>query len=234
MNSIIIVPRVRHAPSVRGVGKIIGEILSAKEGRAVRAKTDLASLRSELERIIEKLHLSDLQKEFLRLRWLDQVLWMEERANNAKVRYYILRLTTIVGGVIIPALISFRVPSKEAIPITSVVFVVSLLVAISAALEGFLRYGEQWRHYRLKVELLKSEGWLFFQLSGRHYHHITSHAKAYPRFAHRVEKWNRLEVGEYITEVARDKGEEEEEEEEEEGEGKKSAHRREGKETADE
>jgi hypothetical protein len=244
VNSIIIVPRVRHAPSVRRVGKITEEIPSAKEGRAVRRKTDLASLRSELERIIEKLHLSDLQKEFLRLRWLDQVLWMEARANNAKVRYYILRLTTIVGGVIIPALISVsRGPSEEAIPITSVVFVVSLLVAISAALEGFLRYGEQWRHYRLKVELLKSEGWLFFQLSGRHYRQITSHAKAYPRFAHRVEKWNRLEVGEYITEVARDKGEEDEEEEEveeeveveeEEGEGKKSAHRREGKETADE
>jgi hypothetical protein len=190
---------------------------SADERRAVRRKSDLASLRIELERIIEKLHLHDLQKEFLRLRWLDQVLWMEERANNAKVRYYILRLTTIVGGVIIPALISVRVRSEEAIPITSVVFVVSLLVAISAALEGFLRYGEQWRHYRLKVELLKSEGWLFFQLSGRRYRHITSHAKAYPRFAHRVEKWNRLEVGEYITEVARDQREEDEEE------GKKSA-----------
>jgi hypothetical protein len=211
----------------------------------VRGKSDLASLRSELERIIEKLDLEPLRKEFLRLRWLDQVLWMEERANNTKVLYYILRLTTIVGGVIIPALVSISLPSKDAITdvITWVVFVLSLLVAISAALEGFLRYGEQWRHYRLKVELLKSEGWLFFQLSGRRYRDFKSHAEAYPRFAHRVEKWNRIEVGEYITEVARDKGEEDEEEEEveeeveveeEEGEGKKSAHRREGKETADE
>ena len=208
MNSIIIVPRVRHAPSVRGVGKIIGEILSAKEGRAVRAKTDLASLRSELERIIEKLHLSDLQKEFLRLRWLDQVLWMEERANKAKVLYYILRLTTIVGGVIIPALVSFSLPFWDAI--TWVVFVLSLLVAISAALEGFLRYGEQWRHYRLKVELLKNEGWLFVQLSGRHYRNCPNHAKAYRRFAQRIERWNRLEVDEYLTDVVQDKGDEDE------------------------
>jgi Protein of unknown function (DUF4231) len=199
------------------------ETLSAKEGRAVRRKTDLGSLRYELERIIEKLDLEPLQKEFLRLRWLDQVLWMEERANNAKVRYYILRLTTIVGGVIIPALISARVPSVETIPITSVVFVVSLLVAISAALEGFLRYGEQWRHYRLKVELLKSEGWLFFQLSGSRYSDFKSHAEAYPRFAHRVEKWNRVEVGEYITELARDKREDEVEDEDQ---GKKSADKR--------
>jgi hypothetical protein len=182
-----------------------------------RQNAYLASLKNELERIIEMLDLKPLQKEFLRLRRLDQVLWMEERANNTKILYYILRLTTIVGGVIIPALVSIRVPIR--VPsegtITLVVFVVSLLVAISAALEGFLRYGEQWRHYRLKVELLKEEGWLFLQLSGR-YHRFKIHENAYATFARRVEEWNRLEVGEYITEVARDKTEEDEVEEEEE------------------
>src|SRR5215208_6629745 len=212
VNSVIIVPRVWHAPIVKGLGKMTEEKRSAEERRAVRRKTDLASLRSELERIIEKLDLEPLQMEFLRLRWLDQVLWMEERANNTKVLYYILRLTTIVGGLIIPALVSFRLASGDAI--TWVVFVLSLLVAISAALEGFLRYGEQWRHYRLKVEILKNEGWLFLQLSGR-YHRFKIHENAYATFARRVEEWNRLEVGEYITEVARDKTEEDEVEEEE-------------------
>jgi Protein of unknown function (DUF4231) len=212
VNSAIIVPSVWQAPIVNGLGKMTEEILSDKGGRVFRQKAYLASLRNELELIIEKLDLEPLQKEFLRLRWLDQVLWMEERANNTKVLYYILRLTTIVGGVIIPALVSVRVPSEEAI--TLVVFVVSLLVAISAALEGFLRYGEQWRHYRLKVELLKNEGWLFLQLSGR-YHRFKIHENAYAMFARRVEEWNRLEVGEYITEVARDKTEEDEVEEEE-------------------
>jgi hypothetical protein len=193
-----------------------------------RQKAYLASLRKDLdERIIKNLDLDDPHKEFLRLRWLDQVLWMEERANNTKVLYYILRLTTIVGGVIIPALVSFSLPFWDAI--TWVVFVLSLLVAISAALEGFLRYGEQWRHYRMMVELLKSEGWLFFQLSGR-YHRYIIHDNAYATFARRVERWNRLDVGEYITEVVRDKGDEDEDE----GEGEKSAHSREGEGTADE
>jgi Protein of unknown function (DUF4231) len=209
VNSAIIEPSVWQAPIVNGLGKMTEEILSDKGGRVFRQKAYLASLRNELELIIEKLDLEPLQKEFLRLRWLDQVLWMEERANNTKVRYYILRLTTIVGGVIIPALVSLTEPA-----ITLVVFVVSLLVAISAALEGFLRYGEQWRHYRLKVELLKNEGWLFLQLSSR-YHRFKIHEKAYATFARRVEEWNRLEVGEYITEVARDKTEEDKVEEEE-------------------
>jgi hypothetical protein len=58
--------------------------------------------------------------------------------------------------------------------------------------------------------LLKNEGWLFFQLSGRRYRHFLSYAEAYPRFARRVEKWNRLEVDEYLTDVVQDKGEEDE------------------------
>jgi hypothetical protein len=186
---------------------------SAEERRAVRRKSDLALLRSELEHIIKKLDLNPRQKEFLRLRWLDQVLWMEDRANNTKVLYYILRLTTIVGGVVIPALVSVSLPSGDAI--TWVVFFLSLVVAISAAVEGFLRPGEQWRHYRTMVELLKNEGWLFFQHSGRYDdRHFPSRDNAYATFAHRVERWNRLEVGEYITEVVRDKGEDEEKDEE--------------------
>jgi Protein of unknown function (DUF4231) len=87
-------------------------------------------------------------------------------------------------------------------------FSVSLLVGISTAVEGFMRFGEQWRHYRLNAELLKNEGWLFFQLAGRRYREFGSHAKAYPSFAHRVEKWIRLEVEEYLTEVERDEGRE--------------------------
>jgi hypothetical protein len=188
------------------------EKLSAKVRKAIRRKTDLALLRSELGHIIKKVDVTPLQKEFLRLRWLDQVLWMEDRANNTKVVYYILRLTTIVGGVIIPALVSVSLRSGDAI--TWVVFPLSLLVAVSAAVEGFLRPGEQWRHYRTMVELLKNEGWLFFQHSGRYAdHHFSSRDNAYATFAHRVERWNRLEVGEYITEVVRDKGEDEDKDE---------------------
>jgi len=201
------------------------ETRSAEVRRAVRRKYDLASLRIELEGIIEQLPLlGRLQKEFLRFRWVDQVLWMEKRANHAKVLYYILRLTTIVCSVIIPALVGFRLLPEDTI--TWVVFFLSLLVAISASLEGFLRYGEQWRHYRLKVELLKNEGWLFFQLSGRRYRHFPNHAEAYPQFAQRVEKWNRLEVDEYLTEVVQDKAEEDEDKDEDKDIVKESADRR--------
>ncbi|MFP3869160.1 MAG: TRAFs-binding domain-containing protein [Desulfobacteraceae bacterium] len=41
-------------------------------------------------------------------------------------------------------------------------FALSLMVAISLAVEEFLRFGERWRHYRRMVESLKNDGGQFF------------------------------------------------------------------------
>ena len=59
-------------------------------------------------------------------------------------------------------------------------WVVGLVVAISAAIE-FFHYGDRWRTYRRTAELLKTEGWLFLQLSGRYSANGSTHAAAYPR-----------------------------------------------------
>ena len=120
--------------------------------------------------------MSGLQKHFLRSRWLDHVLWMEGRAGSARDRYYALRLTTVIGGVIVPA----------------------------AAVEEFFHYGERWLHCRRTAEWLKIEGWQFFQLSGP-YRPDKSHSKAYPAFAGRVEDIIQRDVEVYVTEVVREK-----------------------------
>jgi len=147
---------------------------------------------------------SGLQKHFLRSRWLDQVLWMEGRAGSARDRYYALRLTTVISGVIVPALVSLNVSGQVATAIRWLTFGLSLLVAMSAAMEEFFHYGECWRHYRRTVEWLKIEGWQFFQLSGP-YRRPRSHAEAYPAFAGRVEDIIQRDVEVYITEVVREK-----------------------------
>jgi len=74
------------------------------------------------------------------------------------------------------------------------------LVAIASAVEGFFRYGERWRNFRNTVELLKIEGWQFFQLSGP-YSRRRSHAHAYEKFTARVEEIIRRDVQIYISEV---------------------------------
>ena len=72
-------------------------------------------LKDNLSGLIESLDLSDFQKQSLRSRWLDQVLWMEKRASTARNWYYTLRLITIIGGVLIPALVSITFTGTGAV-----------------------------------------------------------------------------------------------------------------------
>jgi len=66
-------------------------------------------LKQDLGGLIDALALTDLQKHFLRSRWLDQVLWMEGRADNVCSRYYVFRLTAIILGVVIPVLVGLNI-----------------------------------------------------------------------------------------------------------------------------
>jgi hypothetical protein len=161
-------------------------------------------LKEDLEGVISSLDLRPPEKQFLRLRWLDQVMWMEEAADAARNRYYALRLTTIVGGVIVPALISLHLKGHKGTVVAGIAVVLSLIVALSAAVEEFFHYGERWRHYRRTVELLKEEGWQFFQSSGPYKHHRDLE-NSYASFAERVESLLKADVNAYIKQVVQDK-----------------------------
>ena len=143
-------------------------------------------LKQEFGEIIEGLNLGELQKRFLLGRWLDQVLWFESNARSNQRRYYALRLITIVCGVVVPALVSLNVRKDEvAQTLAWATFGLSLVVAISAAVEAFFRYGERWRTFRRTAEALKAQGWQFFELGGPY--QAPDHATAFPSFAAQVE-----------------------------------------------
>jgi hypothetical protein len=72
--------------------------------------------------IIDRLALEPLQRDFLRSRWLDQVKWMEGRAKSCQRWYYWLRLVTIAGGVVIPALVGLDIAGTVAIGVKWLVF----------------------------------------------------------------------------------------------------------------
>jgi Protein of unknown function (DUF4231) len=152
--------------------------------------------------------LEPLQKEFLTRRWLDQLLWMEGAALKAQMRYYGLRLVTVIGAVVVPVLVSLDLGGDVGEVVSWTTVVVSLVVATSAALEEFFKFGERWRHYRRTVERLKAEGWLFFELVGE-YVSPNGHAGAFPQFAARVEDLLREDVEVYVTQVVREKKAEE-------------------------
>ena len=183
------------------------EKTEAKKVNEKKAYTEW--LKEDYRNIIESLGLSEMQQHFLRSRWLDQVLWMEGRANSAQWYYYRLRLATIIGGILIPAIVSLDLSGITGSIFRYLSIIIGLIVAISAALEQFFNYGERWRHYRRTVETLKMEGWKFFQLSDN-YENYKNHPDAYPAFAKLVENVIQRDVEVFITEVVKEKKEKEE------------------------
>ncbi|ARV62601.1 hypothetical protein BZZ01_31755 [Nostocales cyanobacterium HT-58-2] len=158
-----------------------------------------------LEKLIETLELSDLQKQFLRSRWLEQVSWMGGRARFARNWYYRLRLTAIIGGIIVPILVGFNISDKNvALSVRWLTIGLSGVVAISSAVEEFFHYGDRWRHYRHTTESLKTQGWQFSQLSGL-YSGYKSHQEAFPNFATQIEYILQRDVEVYVTEVIQKK-----------------------------
>ena len=149
-------------------------------------ESDASRTKRQFEEIIDGLELNELQKRFLNDRWLDQLLWFERKAEANQRRYYALRLVTIVGGLIVPALVSLNVSEGDVgETLVWVTFSLSLVVAVAAALDGFFKHGERWRSFRRVTELLKAHGWQYFELSGPY--RETDHANAFPAFAAQVE-----------------------------------------------
>ena len=174
-----------------------------------RKGSETAKLERDLGKLIDSIDLPDHQKQFLRSRWLDQVLWMERAAGRARLRYYTLRLFTVLGAVVIPAMLSLNLTGDAETAVKWTTFAISLLVAASAAIDGFFHFGTRWRHYRRTVERLKSEGWSFAELSGPYHRPNAAHREAFPDFVSRVEQTLGQEVEDYVEGIAAPKPREE-------------------------
>jgi hypothetical protein len=158
--------------------------------------------------LFENLQLQERQQHYLKARWLDQVLWMEGRAAKARDWYYKLRLTAIIGGVIVPILAGLNFDNRQFSDwVRGTMIGLSTVVAISAAVEEFFHYGERWRHYRRSVETLKTQGWQYFELSGP-YQRYTTHEQAFATFSNQVEEILQRDVEVYATQLGQSKKEE--------------------------
>jgi hypothetical protein len=162
--------------------------------------------------LIDTLEISDFRKNVLRERWLNQLGWMSRSASRARRRFMLLRVPVAAGGVAIPALITILLAAgdetridwlfdTETWKVRLAAFVVSALVAIFAALEDTLRFGETWRQYRRTAELLKTLGWQYLGLSGA-FRRYASHDAAFVPFTERVEDVLNEDVEGYLGAMA--------------------------------
>lgn len=158
-------------------------------------------LKQNFSGLIDRLDLSDLRKDFLKNRWLDQVMWLEGRATKERNAHHNLRMITIIGGVIVPALIGFQKGNQKWQEIVGwSAFGLSQVVAVSAAVEEFFGHGEKYRSYRNTAEGLKIEGWQFFQMAGP-YRQFNTHSDAYTIFAERVEQYIQQDLQGFISQL---------------------------------
>jgi hypothetical protein len=164
------------------------------------------TLQRDLSKLIDALDLAEHQAHFVRARWLDQVLWMTRAAGQARRRYYSFRLITVLGAVLIPALVSLNLTGNAESAVNWVTFAISLLVAASAAVEAFFHFGARWRHYRATVERLKSEGWTYAELSAHYNQEGATHRSAFNDFVTRVEQTLGQEAEEYVEGVVAEAG----------------------------
>ncbi|NOU20345.1 MAG: DUF4231 domain-containing protein [Methyloglobulus sp.] len=159
---------------------------------------------SKLQELIAGLDLDNpKQKEYIEARWLNYVLWWDSRARLAKNRYFSLRGAVVVSGAALPVLVGLReVAQLQEVAwlfgIASVI--VSFVIAVCAGLESLCSYGDIWREKRAAAELIKSEGFSFFQLTGE-YAQFKTQQEAYPLFARNVEELIRREIHDYIIAV---------------------------------
>ncbi len=181
-------------------------------------------LKQEFAELIDQLELPDLQKRFMKSRWLDQLLWFEGKAESARKWSNRLRLATIVGGVLIPPLVSLNYNDNQfRKDIFWLAFGISQVVAVSASVEEYFHFGDKHTQYRKTAECLKSEAWEFFQLSG-YYQECSDHRQGYTTFAFRVENFLQEDLH-VITELVKQNTNQEKQQQENQGQNTSSSPR---------
>jgi hypothetical protein len=148
---------------------------------------------------INSLGLSESEFKYLKLRWLKSFLWMDGAAVFHKFMHYFMRLAMAIGAVLIPTLVSANNSTFQ-----NYILAIGLIVAISTAIEELFRYKDYWYHHRTNAELLRSEGWQFFQLVGN-YKEYSSHKEAFSSFATRIETIAQSSVDSFLNKIIQEK-----------------------------
>jgi hypothetical protein len=160
---------------------------------------------------INLLELEPLQTAYLCDRWLPELDYLGRRSRSEQRWHQLLRGIVVLGGVSITALTSLNLrpdtsPSVLGFTTSEIlnvaIFLLGLFVAAAGALEGSFRWGERWRHFRWRSELLRGEGWSFLALTGPTYRQFRTHSAAFRTFVSRTERALQEESSEYVSQLS--------------------------------
>jgi len=170
------------------------------EDKANDPKFERIGYKDQVLDIINSLELpSETDKHILKSRFLYEVLNYDVRRNHTKKYYNAFRFIVTLGSIFLPAILSIGQMDPAKLPKNFDRFSYWASWSISltvTACNGFLQLfslDKNYFEYAITTEQLKTEGWQFFQLSGK-YEDYHSHAHAYKSFNKSIENIKRKQV----------------------------------------
>ena len=151
--------------------------------------------------IINKLVLrnSPSDNEIIRNRFLYEVTQYEHKRDNVQKYYNGLRFVMTIGSILLPAILSIGQMDPAKLPknFDTITYWASWSLSLTiTACNGFLQLfslDKNYLGYSLVDEQLKTEGWQYFQLSGK-YENAKTHEQSFKQFCKSIESIKRKQI----------------------------------------
>ncbi len=161
--------------------------------------------------IFVKRNVTAEEKFYIENRWYAQWRYYDKKSSENKQSYHFFQRVIVIGSVTVPVLVGTG-PSIAAYVnnepwvralLDMATVVISLAVALSAAIEGLYKYGEYWSNYRKAAEELLQEKHLYDVRSGGY----ANTSDPFLRFVERCEGIIAKQNGQYFQTVEKQQSE---------------------------
>lgn len=159
----------------------------------------------ELITVISHLEqLDTLEKFLIRTRYVELLISMKRRAFYYSILFRSFRLIVTIGSLLVPALLSVQYDTNTRGQMYWATWILSLAVTTSNGIFTLLKVDKKYYFVHTIMELLISEGWQYFALTGRYGESgnllpagtVHTHHNMFQYFCHYVEKIKMKQVEE--------------------------------------
>lgn len=159
--------------------------------------------------ILNKLSLTEVQKDIIRARYLPILHTFQRRATSYSRIYFSGHILMTLGSLFVPALLSIQYADTGTV-LSGISFqvqifwstwVLSLLVTICNAILILFKIDKKYYFLHSTLERLRSEGWQYIQLTGKYSGHLINHNtpthdNQFIYFCHAIERIKMKQVNE--------------------------------------
>lgn len=132
--------------------------------------------RSKFQNLLINIDLSPIQKQIIRLRYINILENLQKRVRNYGILFYLGHIIITVGSLFVPALLSIQNSDKSyvyqnsnfSIYIYWSTFVLSLCVTIFNGILTLFKIDKKYYFLNTTLERFRTEGWQYFSLTGRY------------------------------------------------------------------